>query len=247
MIRQKPRMILFDYGGTILCEPEWDMLRGERALSEHVVANPHQYTPEQLSSWEKEYFQSLQSVRDLGAEPTEIQMLRLKYELHGIRLDIPYEEAELIFWDNTAPMSEKCLYPHIRELLAYLHEQDIRTGVISNIGWTGAALQRRIDTLLPDNHFEFILASSDYGLRKPDPGLFQVALEKAALKPEDVWFCGDTYDKDIAGARSVGMHAILYQGLASAHEVRPPAPEGSDGNTPVIDDWRMLIEMLKQI
>ena len=113
MMKQKPKMILFDYGGTLLCEPEWDMLRGERALFEHAVANPHHYTPEQLCSWEKEYFQSLQPVRDLGAEPTEIQMLRLKYELHGIRLDISYEEAELIFWDHTAPMTEKCLYPNI--------------------------------------------------------------------------------------------------------------------------------------
>ena len=84
MMKQKPKMILLDYGGTILCEPEWDMLRGGRALFKHVVANPHHFTPEQLCSWEKEYFQSLQPVRDLGAEPTEIQMLRLKYELSSL-------------------------------------------------------------------------------------------------------------------------------------------------------------------
>ena len=53
----RPRMILFDYGGTLLCEPEWDMLRGEKALFEHVVSNPHHYTPEELCSWEREYFQ----------------------------------------------------------------------------------------------------------------------------------------------------------------------------------------------
>ena len=35
----RPKMILFDYGGTLLCEPEWDMLRGERAIFEHIVAN----------------------------------------------------------------------------------------------------------------------------------------------------------------------------------------------------------------
>ena len=50
MMKQKPKMILFDYGGTLLCEPEWDMLRGERALFKHVVANPHHFTPEQLCS-----------------------------------------------------------------------------------------------------------------------------------------------------------------------------------------------------
>ena len=51
-MKQKPKMILFDYGGTLLCEPDWDMLRGECALFKHVVANPHHFTPEQLCSWE---------------------------------------------------------------------------------------------------------------------------------------------------------------------------------------------------
>ena len=159
-MKQKPKMILFDYGGTLLCEPGWDMLRGEKALFEHVTLNPHRYTPEELCSWEKNYFLSLQPVRDLGAEPTEIQMLRLKYELHGIKLDISYEEAEFIFWDHTAPMTADCIYPHVCELLSFLKESGIRTGVISNIGWTGAALQRRINTLLPEHHFEFILRRS---------------------------------------------------------------------------------------
>ena len=242
----RPKMILFDYGGTLLCEPEWDMLRGERAIFEHLVDNPHHYTPEELCSWEKEYFQSLQNVRDLGAEPTEIQMLRLKYELHGIKLDIPYDEAEYIFWDHTAPMSEKCLYPNIRELLIYLHDNSIRTGVISNIGWTGSALRRRINTLLPDHHFEFILASSDYGLRKPDKRLFQVALEKAALKPDDVWFCGDTFDKDIEGAHAAGIHAVLYQGSADG-SARRLFQNNSNTHIPMILDWNDFIEILKSI
>ena len=244
MITARPQMILFDYGGTLLCEPEWDMLRGERALFEHIVSNPHHYTPEELCSWEKEYFQSLQTVRDLGAEPTEIQMLRLKYELHGIKLDISYEEAEFIFWDHTAPMTENCLYPNIRELLNYMHDSDIRTGVISNIGWTGSALQRRINILLPDHHFEFILASSDYGLRKPDKRLFQVALEKAALNPEDVWFCGDTYDKDIEGAHAAGIYAIFYQGYADGN-ARRPLRDSINMPIPVISDWNDFIGILK--
>ena len=36
----KPEMILFDYGGTLLCEPDWDLQRGEEAVFEHVVENP---------------------------------------------------------------------------------------------------------------------------------------------------------------------------------------------------------------
>lgn len=244
-MEQKPGMILFDYGGTLLCEPEWDMLRGERALFRHVADNPHHYTPEELYSWESRYYQSLQPVRDLGAEPTEIQMLRLKYELHGIRLDIPYEEAEFIFWDHTAPMTEKCLYPNVRKLLDFLDDAGIRTGVVSNIGWTGAALRRRINTLLPEHHFEFILASSDYGLRKPDRRLFRVALEKAALMPEEVWFCGDTYETDIEGARAAGIRAVLYQGRTEGGGERRSVPEYVREGVPVITDWDDFPALLK--
>ena len=245
MIVKVPEMILFDYGGTLLCEPDWDMLRGEKSVFEHVVYNPHGYTPEEISSWETGYFQSLQGVRDAGAELTEIQMLRMKYELHGIKLDISYEEAELILWDHAAPMTEGCVYPNIRQTLEYLYQQEIRTGVISNIGWTGRALARRINTLLPDNHFEFIIASSDYGLRKPDQRLFRVALERAALAPGQVWFCGDTYDKDIEGAHSLGMFPVYYQGHIDGDHKR------TDENVPlagmVIKDWSELQTALTEL
>ena len=243
---KKPGMILFDYGGTLLCEPGWDMLRGEQAVFAHVTDNPHNYSSEELCSWEKNYFRSLQGVRDLGAEPTEIQMLRLKYELHGIRLDIPYEEAEFIFWDHTAPMTKQCLYPNIKETLKFLHDNGIRTGVISNIGWTGAALKRRINTLLPDNHFEFILASSDYCLRKPDARLFQVALEKAKLLPENVWFCGDTYDTDIEGANAAGLTTVYYRGFAEGSAERQPAPDDLSIAAYTVSDWKELVSILTE-
>ena len=238
---KKPKMILFDYGGTLLCEPEWDMLRGEQAVFQHVIKNPHHYTPEYLCSWESAYFQSLQKIRDLDAELTEIQLMRLKYELHGIQLDISYEDAEFVFWSNTAPMTEKCLMPNIEKVLSYLHNEGIRTGVISNIGWTGISLKKRIDTLLPENHFEFIIASSDYGLRKPDVKLFQLALEKASLMPDEVWFCGNTYDKDIEGAQSAGISALLYQGDGRLHSFQ----EGGREGIPLLTDWNDLIRILK--
>jgi len=36
---QKPKMILFDYGHTLLYEPGLDFLRGEKALFQYVVKN----------------------------------------------------------------------------------------------------------------------------------------------------------------------------------------------------------------
>ncbi|MBN2463475.1 MAG: HAD hydrolase-like protein, partial [Dehalococcoidia bacterium] len=44
---------------------------------------------------------------------------------------------------------------------------------------------------------------------KPNPEIFQAALKKAKVKPEEVIYTGDQYDLDIVGARGVGMKALL--------------------------------------
>ena len=240
----RPEMILFDYGGTMLCEPDWDMLRGERAVFEHVIDNPLNCRPEELSAWEAGHLRRLYGLRDFGAELSELQHLRLKYELHRIRLDISYEEAETILWENASLMSERCIHPNIREALRCLNEQGIRSGVISNLIWSGAALKRRIDTLLPDNRFEFVVTSSDYGIRKPDTELFQLALAKAGLEPDRVWYCGNSYVKDVEGARSAGMVGVLYQGHADGDRPEPPPSVPISEDTIIIRDWCELASIL---
>ena len=242
----RPEMILFDYGGTLLCEPDWDLLRGEKAVFRHVVHNPLHCRPEDLAAWETEYIQQIIGIRDFGAEMTEIQHLRLKYELHGIKLDISYEEAELVLWDHASPMTERCVYPHIREVLKTLNERGIRTGVISNLVWSGSALKRRIDTLLPENRFEFVITSSDYGLRKPDTRLFRVALHKAGMDPKRVWFCGNSYKKDIEGAWSAGISGVLYQGHMDGDRIELNEPASCSEHTVIIKDWLELLHALDE-
>ena len=236
---KRPDMILFDYGGTILREPDIDFLRGERAVFEHVTANPRGLTPEDLSRFESELYRAWNPARALGFEPGELQPLRFKYEFNEIQLDIPLAEAENILWDNASPLTEACKPPHIAETLAYLRRAGIRSGVVSNIGWSTAALRRRIDLLLPDNDFEFIIASCAYGVRKPDSRLFQLALRKANLPADAVWFCGDTFEADVMGAAGAGMTPILYG--HKPHENRPDDPDYIS-----ISDWRQLVDLIEQ-
>ena len=241
---KRPKMILFDYGGTMLCEPDLDHLRGERAVFAHVVQNPRGCTPEELAAWEQNHFLSRVPIRDLGGELTEIQLLRLKYELHGITLDIPYEEAEDVLWSHASPMTERCVYPHIREVLRAVSERGIRTGVISNLVWSGRALKKRIDTLLPDNRFEFIITSSDYGIRKPDVQLFRLALAKAGLSPEDVWYCGNDHRKDVAASRAAGLFPVWYLGHVEGDRKDSPEARARDADAAAITDWLELLELI---
>ena len=36
----KPEMIIFDYGRTLLCEPDWNSERGNAELMKYIIKNP---------------------------------------------------------------------------------------------------------------------------------------------------------------------------------------------------------------
>lgn len=48
------------------------------------------------------------------------------------------------------------------------------------------------------------------GIEKPDPRLYEIALERAGnIAPEEALHIGDSMRKDYIPAKSVGMHALL--------------------------------------
>lgn len=61
------------------------------------------------------------------------------------------------------------------------------------------------------NRFEFVMTSSEYILRKPGRLMFDIALRKAGLGPEDVWYCGDDPQADVAGAARAGIFPVWYE------------------------------------
>jgi putative hydrolase of the HAD superfamily len=59
-------------------------------------------------------------------------------------------------------------------------------------------------------YFSPIIISGDYGYRKPDPRLFQAALQALRVSPEEAIFIGNDRLRDVYGARQVGMKTILF-------------------------------------
>ena len=60
---KKPEMILFDYGGTLVTEPQWDYLSGEKAVFKHIIKNPRCATPQQLNDFSIELFPEYEQCR----------------------------------------------------------------------------------------------------------------------------------------------------------------------------------------
>jgi putative hydrolase of the HAD superfamily len=238
----KPEMILFDYGHTLLCEPGWDALRGQKALFEYVTVNKNSLTPEQVNDFSKELYKKGSNAREIGLEIHIWHLLRFLYEYLEIEFSVSLEEAEKILWNNTFRSDRM---PNAEKMLDYVNASGIRSGVISNIGWSGAALTEHINRMLPRNKFEFIIASSEYMFRKPNPMLFELALRKAGLDAVDVWYCGDKVKYDVEGSAAVGIFPVWYQN----ETIENPWPE-KEKLIPRcehlhIRDWLELIEVLK--
>lgn len=242
----KPEMIIFDYGHTLLYEPGFDAKRCEEAAYPYIMENPQNLTAEQIYAEVQKLFGRFNEQRNSGIEIHEWQFMRLIYEYLGISFSISYEELEEIEW-NAA--SEGAVMPYAEQMLDYLHENGIRTAVISNIGWSGRALTNRVNRLLPNNRFEFIMASSEYVIRKPDKMLFEVALRKAGLSAKQVWYCGDSIRDDVIGAHGAGMYPVLYEG-DTPDEINPFAHQNDgikvDFDYLHIHDWRELVEILRK-
>lgn len=77
----------------------------------------------------------------------------------------------------------------------------VKLGVIAN---QGSGLPERLDHWGFRGVFDLVLGSSDCGLRKPDPALFDLAARKAGVPPDRIMMAGDRLDNDIAPAKRAG-------------------------------------------
>jgi epoxide hydrolase-like predicted phosphatase len=82
-----------------------------------------------------------------------------------------------------------------------------RTGMISN-GWS--ELRAWLNELQIADAFDRIVISSEVGLAKPDPRIFQLALDQLEVSPHEALFIDD-FEVNIEAALEIGMHAILFQ------------------------------------
>lgn len=89
-------------------------------------------------------------------------------------------------------------------------------------------------------YFDHVVISGAFGRGKPDPAIFQHALSKFGLQPEDVLMVGDNLMTDIIGAKKAGIRSVWINREAKApHETIIPTYE--------INHLRELLPILESI
>lgn len=240
-----PKMILFDYGHTLIHETDSSALCGTQALMPYVTENPEHYSPEEICAVSDRLSSEIMlPVRASGLDIHNLNFQRLLYEYLEIKFSCTPEEIEEIFIDHAFPAEPM---PGAQEMISELNRRGIRTGVISNTSFSGSVLHARLNRLLPENRFEFIMTSSEYIYRKPSKLLFALALKKAHLCASDVWFCGDDVEADVMGAAGVGIYPVWYDNpLACTYRSQAHSlPQGMDCFH--IHDWAELTARLEYL
>jgi HAD superfamily hydrolase (TIGR01549 family) len=104
-------------------------------------------------------------------------------------------------WEEAAHFE---LYDDVLPVLEELRRRGMRLGLVSNTSRDLGAFVR---------HFELDvdgwIASGSYGKVKPSPLIFRAALELVGCEADSAVMVGDSPADDVAGARAVGMRALL--------------------------------------
>ncbi len=141
----------------------------------------------------------------------ETLRLQVGRVLQGLNIDnkfIQYRIADR-FWKNSLVKLEQN-----REILDRLKE-NYSLGIISNFFGNLPTIIREVGL---DELFDVVIDSSRVGYFKPDPRIFHEALKPLKLSPHQAIFVGESLDRDMAGARGVGMPHVWLKNQKPASQ-----------------------------
>jgi len=132
-------------------------------------------------------------------------------------------------------------YPHVSMTLIGLLKKGMKLAVLSDAPRREAWL--RLCYLQIQYLFDTVITFEDTGLKKPDVTPFEKVLSLIDVKPVETVMVGDWPERDLAGAREVGMHTVFARyGFAFSRK-----PIGSEGADYVIDDIKYLPDVIDRI
>ena len=94
----------------------------------------------------------------------------------------------------------------VPDALDRLRAMGLKLVVVSNANGKLKVLFARLDLA---RRFDVMIDSAEEGVEKPDPRIFELALERSGARREETLHVGDLYYVDVEGARGVGLQAVL--------------------------------------
>jgi putative hydrolase of the HAD superfamily len=199
------KAVLFDWGDTLM----------EFAYSPELVAAGHRAglaaigeddRPELTEHFREEYeplFWAPGTIDEIEYPP----LVRRLLGDFGIEVDDEglgrFLEAEHRAWDPA-----RVLGAHTHPLLEALRGLGLKLGLVSNAFDPAWLLHRDLEQMGLGERLDFSVFSSEVGVRKPHPAIFECALTALEVEPENALFVGDRLFEDVRGAAELGMTTV---------------------------------------
>ncbi len=231
---RRPDAILFDLWGTLIGSEGFNPGLGNAAVLEGCD-NPRGVSLSQVMELADRVVTELEPREDqVALEFTQASLLRLLIDCLGLAPRCSVEELEWVFWQASLQVR---LMEGVPAMLSALGELGIPGAVVSNSSFRSETLRRELERQGILGHLQFVISSADYGVRKPDPLIFEAALRRLGTQAARTWFVGDHVGYDILGASGAGLFPIAY----GSREPVPP----SAGRHALISHWNQLIPLVE--
>lgn len=123
----------------------------------------------------------------------------LEYNVSDATIDLLSDE-----YLNALPLFNK-LFDGTHELLSYL-EPKYQLHIITN-GFSEVQTAKLENSGIK-KYFDKVITSEMVGVKKPNPKVFEFALNSAKATKKESWMIGDNWEADIMGAKNFGMQVI---------------------------------------
>ncbi|MGB5818007.1 MAG: YjjG family noncanonical pyrimidine nucleotidase [Saonia sp.] len=156
--------------------------------------------------------------------PINLSFWKLYREEKVTKEELRYQRLKITFDSIKQPVSDNMIYiladayiehlssfnhlfPHATEILKYLRPK-YKLHIITN-GFQEIQ-EKKLKNANIHGYFDEIVDSEMAGVKKPNPIIFELALEKAKALPEKSLMIGDSIEADILGAQAVGFHTLHF-------------------------------------
>lgn len=195
--------VFWDIGGVIL---DFESMQAGHRVFVGALADEHDLDAESaLNTWRDElgaYFRT--------REGTEFRKARVGYHRAVAAMvghELPEEEWLPTFKRATSENLEPVegTVTAIRRLDTHVHQ-----GIVSDIDtWES---ERLLEQFGVAEHLDAVTTSEEVGRTKPDPAMFETALEKAGVDPAEALMVGDRYENDMQGGARIGIDTVAVGG-----------------------------------
>lgn len=204
--------VFLDAGG-VLCHPSW------RRVADALTRHGAPVTAEALASAEQRATRDIDQASIVGTTDDRSRgwlYFNLVLEHAGVVQNAGTDAAlaDLREYHRTANLWEH-VEPDVVPTLAALKGRGLKLVVVSN---ANGRLRHLFDRLDLTKWFDHVFDSHEWGVEKPNPRLFQLALEQARSEAERTVHVGDLYYVDVMGARNAGLREGILFDMADLYE-----------------------------